>query len=242
MKDLRASTIEELCQTLGIRAPFGVTQAAQLDLREKIAVQPLTDEQLTALSVLAQPEAIAVVARDEVVHVIATRGPWMAEHVIDGATHHLHATDSDHAASVLLERAGFVEASPSNQLPRAAIDVTFDAYRRMTELVRAGDPKRAGAALVAEGAPLVAVAAAVEAIGVGVTEVAGLGSDGRRFLGCELAVAGSAATGRWLVPATQRVDAPNASRHPSLSNVRVRLEPVDADDLVDELALIFGEA
>ena len=63
MTDYAPSTIDELCHTLGLRTPFGVSHAAELDLREKIAVPPLNDEQLTALGVLAQPEAIAVVSR-----------------------------------------------------------------------------------------------------------------------------------------------------------------------------------
>jgi hypothetical protein len=81
-----------------------------------------------------------------------------------------------------------------------------------------------------------------EALNAGITEVAGLGCDGRRFAGCEVAFAGDATTGRWLVPSTQHVDPlpRSAFHHPSLRNVRVLLERIGTHELTEELALIFG--
>ena len=252
MTGLRATAIEELCQTLGLRTPIGLLAPGVSTVTSDIYsdsgnatgerdVARFTDEQLTALGVLAQPEAIAVVTRDAVIHILATRGPWLAEHVIDGQAHHLHAADSDNAAILLLDRCGIADhgASP----PRSPINVTLAAYHRATELVRANDDRRACAALVAEGAPPLAATRLVEALHRGITEVAGLSSDGRRFVGCDLAYTGDARTGRWLVPPTIHANATGvASHHPSLHGVRVLLEPVASRDLVDELCLIFGDA
>ena len=230
---LQTSTIDELCHTLGLRAPYPVARPS---------VGTLTDDQLTALGVLAQPQAIAVVTRQRVQHVIATRDGWLAEHVIDGATHHLRAACADDAPALLLERCGLLSSEDDANV--AYLDVSIAAYRRVQELLRLGDDRRARATLVADGARTDAAAACVDALRVGITEVAGLGSDGRRFTGCELAFAGDASTGRWLVPSTQHVDPlpRTALHHPSLRNVRVVLERVGPAELVDELSLVFGDA
>ncbi len=266
MTALHATAIDELCHTLGLRTPIGVMAGLHIDLRSESSTAPtevtrLNDEQLTALGVLSAPEAIAVVTQWSapqafavavpVVRVLATRGPWLAEHVIEGDAHHLHAADADNAALLLLDRCGFTE--PSVTRPGAVIDVALHSYRRMTELVKAGDTRRARAALVADGANVADAAELVNAVSVGRVEVAGLGADGHRFVGCDLAVAGDAATGRWLVPSTQHVDAApkHAYRHPSFGglatfgpasgNLRVLVESVGTDALQDELALIFGD-
>lgn len=209
----------------------------------------VNEEQSIALSVLAAPDAVAVVTRHEaggaVTHVLATRGPWLAEHSIDGDAHHLHATDADNAPILLLERSGFVEPAVDVSVAISRdIDVTFSAYHRCLELAAAGDRRRARAALVADGASTIDAHALVDALAVGRVEVAGLAVDGRRFVGCDLAVAGDARTGRWLVPSTHHVDPlPGpALRHPSMHHVRVLIERVDADTLRDELVLIFGDA
>jgi hypothetical protein len=227
---LQTSTIDELCHTLGLRASYPVTRPS---------VDTLTDEHITALGVLASPEAIAVVTRFRVQHVIATRGASLAEHVIDGDTHHLRAAPIEDAPLLLLERCGL---DRHDEAPVAYLDVHVATYRRVQELLRAADVRRARATLVADGARTDDAAAFVDALRVGITEVAGLGSDGRRFAGCELAYAGDSATGRWLVPTTQHVDPlpRSAFHHPSLRNVRVLLERVGSDEITEELALIFG--
>lgn len=209
----------------------------------------LTDEQSAALSVLAAPDAIAVVTRHEpggpVTHVMATRGPWMAEHVIDGEAHHLHAGDAENAPVVLLDRSGFTEPALDVTVTLSRdVDVTLSAYRRATELALAGDRRRARAALVADGAATIDAHALVDALAVGRVEVAGLAVDGRRFIGCDLAVTGDAHTGRWLVPSTPHAETPLGARfrHPSYGgNLRVLIERVDTEALRDELALIFGD-
>ncbi|MEY2426112.1 MAG: hypothetical protein QOI61_1684 [Actinomycetota bacterium] len=209
----------------------------------------LTDDQSIALSVLAEPDAIAVVTRHEVggpvTHVMATRGPWMAEHVIDGEAHHLHANDADHAAIVLLDRTGFIEPALDVSVTLSRdIDVSLSSYRRATELTLAGDRRRARAALVADGAATIDAHGLVDALAVGRIEVAGLAVDGRRFIGCDLAVAGDAHTGRWLVPSSPHAETPLGARfrHPSYGgNIRVLIERIDTDALRDELALIFGD-
>lgn len=280
MTALHATTIDELCHTLGLRTPIGVmaglhfdhhsdTVSADIYSDSESVTEParrsaparFTDEQLTALGVLAQPDAIAVVTHwpapqpfitsVPVVRILATRGPWMAEHVIEGDAHHLHAGDVDSAALLLLDRCGFVE--PDDSISTAALDVTLSSYRRMTELVRAGDRRRAVAALVADAADPHTASGLVDAVAVGRVDVAGLGADGHRFVGCDLAVAGDETTGRWLVPATQHVDAApkHAYHHPSFGglaalngvsgNLRVLIERVGTDALHDELALIFGD-
>jgi hypothetical protein len=228
---LQTSTIDELCHTLGLRTSYPVARP-NLDA--------LTDDQVTALGVLAAPEAIAVVTRNDAQHVIATRGGWLAEHVIEGDTHHVRAAAVEDAPALLIERCGL--ADNDDDAPIAYVDVALAAYRRMQELLRGGDERRARATLVADGARTDAAGAFVHAMRVGITEVAGLGSDGRRFTGCEFAFAGDASTGRWLVPTTHHVDPlpRGAFRHPSLRNVRVLLERVGGAELVDELALIFG--
>jgi hypothetical protein len=228
---LQTSTIDELCHTLGLRASYPVAQPT---------VDALTDDQLTALGVLAQPEAIAIVTRLRAQHVIATRAASLAEHVIDGDTHHLRAAPVEDAPALLLERCGIDEREDA--APIAYVDVSLAAYRRMQELLRVGDERRARATLVAEGARTDAAEGFVAAMCVGVTEVAGLGTDGRRFTGCELAFTGDATTGRWLVPSTHHVDPlpRGAFRHPSLRNVRVLVERVGSDELAEELALIFA--
>jgi hypothetical protein len=228
---LQTSTIDELCHTLGLRANYPLSRPS---------ADTLSDTQLTALSVLAAPEAIAVVTRWRVQHVIATRGAWLAEHVIDGETHHLRAAPVEDAPALLLERCGLTEREDA---PVAYVDVTIAAYRRVQELLRtADDAPRARATLVADGAHRDDAASVVAALRAGITEVAGLGTDGRRFTGCELAFAGDATTGRWLVPTTQHVDPlpRNAFHHPSLRNVRVVLERVGSVELTEELALIFA--
>jgi hypothetical protein len=229
---LQTSTIDELCHTLGLRAPYPVAARPNVDA--------LTDEQICALGVLAMPEAIAVVTRFHAQHVIAARGEWLAEHVIEGDAHHLRAAPVDDAPALVLERCGLTD---TDDAPVAAyIDVAIAAYRRMQELLRTGDERRARATLVADGARVDVAEAFVAAMTVGITEVAGLGSDGRRFTGCDLAFAGDATTGRWLVPSTHHVDPlpRSAFHHPSLRNVRVLLEQVGSGELADELALIFG--
>jgi hypothetical protein len=184
----------------------------------------------------------------------------LAEHVIEGDAHHLHAADADNAALLLLDRCGFTEPSSVTVGP-SIINVTLHTYRRMTELVKAGDIRRARAALIAEGANAADTEELVAAAGVGRVEVAGLssasaggpGAEGHRFVGCDLAVAGDATTGRWLVPSTQHVDTvpKHAYRHPSFGglaafgppsgSLRVLVERVGTDNLQDELALIFGD-
>ncbi len=278
MTALRATAIDELCHTLGLRTPIGVMAGLHFDsdhptvssstyrdsgaTPEAVGAARFTDEQLTALGVLSQPDAIAIVTQwpapqpfspaVPVVHVLATRGPWLAEHVIEGDAHHLHAADANNAALLLLDRCGFVEPSVTHASPPSIINVTLHTYRRMTELVKAGDAQRARAALVAEGANAGDADELVAAARAGRVEVAGLGADGHRFVGCDLAVAGDATTGRWIVPSTQHVDAvpKHAFRHPSFGglaafgapsgNLRVLIESVGTDALQDELALIFG--
>ena len=234
MTTLHPSTIDELCYTLGLRASYPVASSAP---------EPLSDEQITALGVLAAPEAIAVVSHrgEALTHVIATRGPWLAEHTIDHDTNHLRAGAADDAALVLLERCELHAAGASDG---ATMDVPLAAYRRVQELVRGGDLHRARATLVSEGAPVHHAASFVDAMRIGVIDVAGLGSDGRRFTGCELGIAGAAASGQWLVPTTQQIDPlpRNAFHHPSLHGVRVLLERVEPDALIDELSLVFGDA
>ncbi|HUR77976.1 MAG TPA: hypothetical protein VMZ22_08505 [Acidimicrobiales bacterium] len=209
----------------------------------------LDDEQLTALSVLAAPEAIAVVTRHEfgtsITHVIATRGPWLAEHVVEGDAHHLHAGDADHAALRLLDRSGFLEPDIDVSLALGrAVDVTLGALRRASELAFAGDRRRARAALLAEGAPAIDAHELADALARGRVEVAGLAADGRRFIGCDLATVGDAHTGRWLVPTSAHAEAPLGARfrHPSYAgSLRALVERVGADKLRDEVALVFGE-
>ncbi|HVV35355.1 MAG TPA: hypothetical protein VHC63_02045 [Acidimicrobiales bacterium] len=228
---LQTSTIDELCHTLGLRAPYPVGEPN---------VDALSDDHLTALSVLASPEAIAVVTRWRAQHVIATRGGWLAEHVIEGDTHHLRAAPVEDAPSLLLDRCGLLD--DADEPGAEYVDVAVAGYRRMHELLRTGDVRRARATLVADGARPASADAFVAAARAGITEVAGLGTDGRRFTGCELAFAGDASTGRWLVPGTQHVDPlpRGAFRHPSLRNVRVLLERVGTAELIEELGLIFG--
>ncbi len=226
-----------------------VTRMVGLTDGPPVRVGALTDDQFEALSVLAAPEAIAVVTRHEfgacVTHVIATRGPSMAEHVIDGEAHHVHAADADNAAAILMDRAGFVEAGVEVSLTIGRdLDVTLDGYRRATELALAGDRRRARAALVADGAPTLDAHALVDALMVGRVEVAGLAADGHRFVGCDLAVVGDARTGRWLVPSTPHAVTPLGERfrHPSYGgNLRVLIQRVGAEALRDELSLIFGD-
>ena len=235
---LDAITIDELCTTLGLRPPIGLRIEAPVS-RDATAVAALNDEQLTALNVLAQPAAIAVVSHlpaptpfnrsVPVSFVIATRGAYVAEHVIEGNLHHLYARDAINAPALLLERTGFGAAPHGNAAP---IDVTLGAYRRMIELLRAGDRRRAEAALLAEGASPSSTDALIDAVLVGRIDVTGLANDGRRYVGCELSVAGNDTTGRWHVPS-------DAGGSP---NLRVRLEPAHAADLIDDLALIFGDA
>lgn len=237
MTALDAVTIDELCSTLGLRPPIGVRVGAVAGERSA-GIAAISDEQLAALNVLAQPEAIAVVThvpppepftrRLPITFVIATRGAYVAEHVIEGNAHHLYARDAINAPTLLLDRTGFDGSNPSAPEP---VDVTVGAYRRMTELLRAGDARRAEAALLAEGASTASADAVIAAVMAGRIEVTGLANDGRRYVGCELSVAGNDRTGRWHVP----TDAPSSP------NLRARLEPVDADDLVDDLSLIFGD-
>lgn len=234
---LDAVTIDELCTTLGLRPPIGLRIDAPA-ARERSAVAALNDEQLTALNVLAQPEAIAVVSHVPAptpfnravptTFIIATRGQWVAEHVIEGNVHHLYARDAINAPTLLLERTGFAHG---REVGVAPIDVTLGAYRRMVELLRAGDRRRAEAALLAEGATPASADALIAAVLVGSVEMTGLANDGRRYVGCELSVAGNDATGRWHVPSDN-----NAS-----PNLRVRIEPTVTADLVDDLSLIFGD-
>jgi hypothetical protein len=234
MTIMHTSTIDELCNTLGLRAAYPVPRQAP---------EPLSDEQITALGVLAAPEAIAIVSQRGQARtpVIATRGPWLAEHTIDGTTHHVRAAAADDAPALLLERCGFVDDADAR---RGAIDMAIAAYRRVQELVRADDVARARATLVSEGASLPDADAFARAMRAGIVDIAGLGSDGRRFTGCDLAVAGDAATGRWLVPTVQHVDPLPRSvfHHPSFHGVRVLVERAETEALCDELALIFGEA
>lgn len=228
---LQTATIDELCHTLGLRAPYPVARPS---------MEALTDEQISALGVLAAPEAIAVVTQGETQHVIATRGGWLAEHVIAGDAHRLRAAAVEDAPSLLLERCGLLAESRASEV--VYLDIAIAAYRRTQELLRLGDMARARATLVGEGVRPSDAAAFVDGLRVGITEVAGLGTDGRRFTGCEFAFAGDATTGRWLVPTSQHVDPlPRAAlHHPSLRNVRVVIERVGADELIDELALIFN--
>jgi hypothetical protein len=201
-----------------------------------------------AYGVLAAPEALAVVTRHEfgavITHVIATRGPWLAEHVMEGDAHHVHTGDADHAALLLLDRTGFLEADIDVTLALGrSVDVTLGAFRRASELSFAGDRRRARAALVAEGVPTIDAHELVDALVRGRIEVTGLAADGRRFIGCDLAVVGDAETGRWLVPSLPHAEAPLGVRlrHPSTGgHLRTRIERVSASDLRDELELIFG--
>lgn len=228
MSALDAVTIDELCHTLGLRSPLGLRVDAASE--RTASVTPLDDEQLTALRVLAQPEAIAVVTHYalDAMFVIATRGAWVAEHVIEGTRHHLYARDAGNAPTLLLERTGYSHTQPVLAAP---IDITVGGYRRMTELLQACDRRRAEAALLAEGAAPSSADALIAAELAGRVEVTGLALDGHRYVGCDLSIVGDATTGHWHVPSA-------ASASP---NQRVRIEPVDPDDLVDDLALIFGD-
>lgn len=228
MTALDAVTIDELCTTLGLRRPIGVRVDEPSERPANVAA--LNDEQLTALNVLAQPDAIAVVTHRSrlVTFVIATRGAWVAEHVIHGNAHHLFARDAVNAPTLLFERTGLATPSPTVAGP---IDVTLGAYRRMVELLRAGARGRAEAALLAEGASPSSTAALVDAALAGHVEMTGLATDGRRYVGCELSVVGDETTGRWHVP----------SDSDASPNLRVRIEPAHRDDLVDDLSLIFGD-
>jgi hypothetical protein len=225
---LDAVTIDELCHTLGLRPPVGL----RIDPpSERVAsVAALNDEQLCALQVLAQPDAIAVVTRRSVgvSFVIATRGAWVAEHVIEGTAHHLYARDAINAPTLLLERTGFSHGAAVQAAP---IDITVGGYRRMTELLDACDRRRAEAALLAEGAAPSSADALIAAELAGRVEVIGLANDGRRYVGCELSLVGDATTGRWHVPSDATT---------SLS-LRTLLEPASTDDLLDDLSLIFGD-
>jgi hypothetical protein len=231
------TTMTQLHESVTRFVGFAAQTRAQL-------ADALTDHELTALDVLAAPDAIAVVTRGTasslVTHVLATRGAWMAEHVTDDGTHHLHVTAADSAAALLVERCGFTEPHVES---RATLDVSLSAYHRMSELVAAADHRRALAALVADGPIASTATTVIEAVATERVEVAGLAADGRRFVGCDLAVAGNARTGRWLVPSTPHVDPlpDSAFRHPSMSNVRVLIERVGTEYLLDELALIFGD-
>ncbi|MDP1793459.1 MAG: hypothetical protein Q8K63_04905, partial [Acidimicrobiales bacterium] len=238
MTALDSVSIDELCTTLGLRAPIGI-RIASVDAVPGVArVTALNDEQLAALNVLAQPEAIAIVThvpppepftrRVPVTFVIATRGAYVAEHVIEGATHHLYARDAVNAPTLLLERTGFGTPAASSGAP---LDVTVGGYRRMVELLRAGDRRRAEAALLADGAVPHTADALLAAVAVGRIEVTGLANDGRRYVGCDLSVAGDATSGRWHVPHDT-----NAS-----PNLRTLIEAADHLDLVDDLALVFGD-
>ncbi len=236
MTALDAVTIDELCQTLGLRPPIGLRIDPPSERRTQVAA--LNDEQLTALNVLARPDAIAVVTHLPaptpfnralpVTCVIATRGAWVAEHVIEGSAHHLYARDAVNAPSLLLERTGFAAPAPATGSP---IDVTLGAYRRMVELLGGGDRRRANAALLAEGAGPLTTDALIAAVLAGWVEVTGLANDGRRYVGCDLAVAGDETHGRWHVPHDTTAS----------PNLRTIIEPADADDLIDDLALIFGD-
>jgi hypothetical protein len=215
--------------------------------RDRLGV--LDHEQLTALGVLAAPEAIAVVTRHEfgtsVTHVIATRGAWLAEHVIEGDVHRIRADDAERAPLLLLDRAGFVEADVDVALTLGrGVDVTVSAFRRTAELAFAGDRRRARAALVDENVTAIDAHELVDALVRGRIEVAGLAADGRRFVGCDLAVAGDAETGRWLVPSSPHTESPLGVRfrHPSSGGIlRVLVERVGAEALRDELSLVFGD-
>lgn len=198
--------------------------------------------------VLAAPDAIAVVTRHErgvtTTHVVATRGPWLAEVVIEGAVRRVHTGDADHAALLLVDRCGFLEGDVDVSLVLGrAVDVSVGAYLRAAELAAAADPRRARAALVAEAVPALDAHELVGALTRCRIEVAGLAADGRRFIGCDLAVAGDAQTGRWLVPPSAHAGAAlgDTSPLPALgSQLRCRIERVGAADLRDELALVFG--
>lgn len=226
---LDAITIDSLCTTLGLRPPVGIRIE---EPSERVAsVAALNDEQLTALRVLAQPEAIAVVSHRAfgATFFIATRGEWVAEHVICGNDHHLYARDAINAANVLLERTGVAGARSVIASP---IDITIGGYHRMTELLGACDRRRAEAALLSEGASPSSTDALIAAELAGHVEITGLANDGRRYVGCELSLAGNAETGLWHVP-SDAVTSPN---------LRTLIEPANADDLIDDLSLIFGDA
>lgn len=225
---LDAVTIDELCTTLGLRPPVGLRVEEPSD--RVATVTALNDEQLTALQVLAQPDAIAVVTHRslDTTFFIATRGEWVAEHVICGSDHHLYARDAINAANLLLERTGFAAARSVLASP---IDITIGGYRRMTELLRACDRRRAEAALLAEGASPSSTDALIAAALAGHVEVTGLANEGRCYVGCELSVVGNAETGLWHVPSATATSL----------NLRTLIEPAYSDDLVDDLALIFGD-
>lgn len=227
---LDAVTIDTLCTTLGLRPPVGLRVDTAPEPAGRVAA--LNDEQLTALQVLAEPEAIAVVAHRTrgITFFIATRGDWVAEHVIEGHAHHLYARDAVNAPALLLQRTGF---DGGTHQPIAPIDVTLGSYRRTVELLRAGDRNRAEAALLADGASPNSVDAFVTARLAGRVDMTGLAHDGRRYVGCELSIAGDDTTGRWHVPANDAATSPSR---------RVRIEVAHPDDLVDDLALIFGDA
>ncbi len=227
---LDAVTIDTLCSTLGLRPPVGLRVDTAPEAAGNVAA--LNDEQLTALQVLAEPEAIAVVSHRSrgITFFIATRGEWVAEHVIQGHAHHLYARDAVNAPALLLQRTGF---DGGRHTPIAPIDVTLGAYRRTVELLRAGDRPRAAAALLAEGASPTSVDAFVSALLAARIDMTGLAHDGRRYVGCELSIAGDDTTGRWHVPTEDLSASPSR---------RVRIEAAHPDDLVDDLALIFGDA
>lgn len=233
MTALRATTIDELCTTLGLRTPLGIRSGVALDLRESPALEPaptakFSDEELQALRVLAAPDAIAVVTHPTATFVIATRGPWVAEHIIEGPSHRLFVRDAINAPRLLAERSGVLVDGP---LRGQTLDITVGAYRRMCELVRAGDRRRAQAALLADGVGTTSANALLDAVTARRVEITGLANDGRRFVGCDLVVVGDEATGRWLVPHDT-----DTSLH-----VRTLIEPVSSEALLDELLLIFGE-
>ena len=187
-----------------------------------------TGEQLKALQILAAPDAIAIVKQARLTSVIATRGDLVAEHVIEGQAHHFYVRDAINAPRLLLERSGVMPASPSHG---HALDITLGAYRRMQELVKAGDRRRAEAALLADGVGTASANALIDAVTARRIDVTGLSNDGRRFVGCDLAIVGDETTGRWLVP----MDTP-ASLH-----VRTLIEPVSTYALLDDLCLVFGD-
>lgn len=207
----------------------------------------LHEDNAVARAVVAAPEAIAVVTRWNntavpTVFVIATRGAWLAEHVIAGESQRFAVGDADHAALLLLDRSGFRELHHDSP---AVIDVTVAAYRRCVELVGDHDLPRARAALLADGARDAEATALVDAIAAGRVEVSGLCAEGTRFVGCDLAVVGDGTTGRFLVPVSNHVarsarGGPFAHAEPS--GLRVYVERVGTDVLRDELALIFGDA
>lgn len=245
-----ADELVAACAQLGLRRPLGLVEPLADDQicepnrsAGPLASLPVSDTNATALAALSSPEAIAVVDRRAGVTTrrtyIAVRGPVAAVHHIEGHRHTLEVVDAEDAATKLLDAAGLGDVE--GNAVDAVVDVTRGGFDRMTELLAAGDVKRATAALVADGADETGARAIVEATRTNAAHVLGLRSVGLRYEGCELSWVGNDPA-RWLVPLPARssdtgfvISHLGPPRH-----LRVQIQPVTSEFLATELSLLFG--